>query len=114
MRIISGILILATAFLSLSHGWGGLTMTPEHAAKTITDLGITKPILYIFSSLNLAIGCLVLFPATFFFASTMNAVLFVLIMAFQLKAGNYNAALIEIPFLLMSLLMIYLGHPLKN
>jgi hypothetical protein len=37
-----------------------------------------------------------------------------LIMALSLKTGNLKTALIEIPFLLMPLVMIWLGHPLKK
>jgi len=34
-------------------------------------------------------------------------------MTLALKAGNYKFALIEIPFLLIPLMLIYLRHPLK-
>ena len=114
MKIISGILILITAFLSFRHGWLGLTMSPEQLANITNEFGVSKSILYVFSGLTLGVGFLVLFPVTYFAANTVNALLFILIMAFQLKSGNYVAALIEIPFLFMPLLMIYLGHPLKN
>jgi hypothetical protein len=35
-------------------------------------------------------------------------------MALALKAGNYKFAFIEVPFLLVPLLLIYLGHPFKG
>jgi len=34
--------------------------------------------------------------------------------AMVLKVGNYKFALIEIPFLMLPLILIYLGHPFKN
>jgi len=44
MKIISGILILITAFLSFKHGWAGVTNTMNPSAvKMISDLGSTKP-----------------------------------------------------------------------
>lgn len=113
MKIISGILILITAFLSFKHGWDGLSMKSE-TNEMINALGIGKSALLTISVLSLVIGVLVLFPQTFFIGNVLNAILIVLIMALSLKTGNLKTALIEIPFLLMPLVMIYLGHPLKK
>jgi len=113
LKIISGILILITAFLSFKHGWDGLSMKSE-TNEMVTALGISKPVILTISVLSLAVGALVLFPQTFFIGNVLNAMLIVLIMALSLKTGNLKTALIEIPFLLMPLVMIYLGHPLKK
>jgi uncharacterized membrane protein YphA (DoxX/SURF4 family) len=115
MKILSGVLILVTAFLSIKHGWDGLHLdaNPEQM-KMATDMGVGPTTILIVSILSLAIGIAVLFPMTFFYANVLNAIMIVLIMALSLKAGNYRTALIEIPFLLIPLLLIYLGHPLKN
>ena len=115
MKIISGILILITAFLSFRHGWGGITMNmkPEET-KMLTDLGIGRPLLVIISLLSLAVGVMVLLPQTFFAGNLLNAAMILLIMSLALKAGNIKTALIEIPFLIMPLVLIYLGHPFKK
>ena len=113
MKIISGILVLITAFLSFKHGWDGLTMKSD-TNEMVTALGISKSVILASSVLSLAIGVLVLIPQTFFIGNALNAILIVLIMALSLKAGNVKTALIEIPFLLMPLILIYLGHPLKR
>lgn len=113
IKIISSILILITAFLSFKHGWDGLSMKSE-TNEIVNALGISKPLILTISVLSLAVGVLVLFPQTFFIGNVLNAMLIVLIMALSLKAGNLKTALIEIPFLLMPLVMIYLGHPLRK
>jgi hypothetical protein len=115
MKIISGILILITLFLSFKHGWAGVTntMKPEEA-KMISDLGINKSMIMVISFLSLAICLLILIPQTFFIANLINAVTILFIMAMALKTNNIKTALIEIPFLLMPLALIYLGHPLKK
>ncbi|HEY0298180.1 MAG TPA: hypothetical protein VGB84_03080 [Arachidicoccus sp.] len=115
MKIISGILILITAFLSLKHGWGGLHLEahPEEA-KMMSGIGIGKMGALVFSIFSLLIGLLVLFPQTFFVACLLNAISILLIMALSLKTGNIKTALIEIPFLLMPLVIIWLGYPLKK
>jgi hypothetical protein len=113
MKIISGVLILITAFLSFRHGWAGVTMKPEAAAMT-TQLGLNKTLSFCFAILTLTGGLLVLFPQTFFAGNLINALLILLIMCLGLHTGNIKMALIEIPFLLMPLVMIWLGHPLKK
>jgi hypothetical protein len=113
MKILSGVLILITAFLSFKHGWEGLTNKPE-TVNMLTELGIGEIGGKVMSVLTLAVGLLILFPQTFFAGNLLNAAVILLIMALALKTGNLKTALIEIPFLLMPLAMIWLGHPLKK
>jgi hypothetical protein len=110
MKIISGILILVTVYLNAKHGWSGVSnsMSPGEI-KMMTDIGIEKNWF-----LPIGIVSFVLFPQTFFIGNVLNAMVILLIMAMSLKAGVTKTALIEIPFLLMPLVMIYLGHPLKK
>lgn len=115
MKIISGVLILITAFLSISHGWSGVSgsLKPEEA-KMMADIGLTKPLLSVIGVLSLAVGVLVLIPQTFFLGNLLNAFMILLIMAFSLKSGILKTFLIEIPFLIMPLVLIWLGHPFKR
>jgi hypothetical protein len=77
-------------------------------------LGISEPVIPFLGFLTIAIGMLLLLPGTFFLGNTLNAVSIVLIMALALRAGNFRMALIEIPFLAMPLIMIWLKYPFKN
>ncbi|WP_258137077.1 hypothetical protein [Mucilaginibacter phenanthrenivorans] len=113
MKIISGILILITVFFSFRHGWGALTMK-YNESEAFSKLGISKPVLRVVGVLTLLVGVFVLFPDTFFAGNVLNAVLILSILVLQLRAGNLKAALIEIPFLPLPLVMIWLGYPLGN
>ena len=115
MKIISETLILIIVFLSFRHGWSAITnnASPQEA-KILTDLGITKPLAIVVSILSLAVGLMVLFPQTFFIGNLINAIMILLIMALSLRVGNIKNALIEIPLLLMPLVLIWLGHPLRK
>ncbi|WP_229379429.1 hypothetical protein [Fibrella forsythiae] len=115
MKLISSALILVTALLSVKHGWGGISgnVSPEEA-KMMADLQISRPILLVISIASLAVGGLVLFPQTFFVGNLLNAIIILLIMAYSLRVGNLKIALTEIPFLLMPLLLIWLGHPFRK
>jgi hypothetical protein len=113
--IISSLLILLTVFLSLKHGWNGLHLdTHPGEAKMAADLGIGKTGITVISIFSIAVGISILFPPSFFIANLVNAGSILLIMAFALKSGNLKIALMEIPFLLIPLLLIFLGHPFKK
>lgn len=113
MKIVSIILLAISAFLSIKHGWDAFQPTNAEQAKMMANLGITTTIMPYFGALSILIGLMLLFPQTFFIANVLNAVTIVLIMALSLRAGDYKMALIEIPFLALPLLLIWLKYPFK-
>ncbi|AMR29399.1 hypothetical protein A0257_21390 [Hymenobacter psoromatis] len=115
MKIISGLLLLVSVGLTARHGWAGITgnVSPE-AEKMIGGLGIAPPILVGLSWLNLLVAGLLLFPATFFAGNLLNAATILLLIAYALRAGNLQTALVEVPFLLLPLALIWLKYPLAK
>lgn len=114
MKIVSAILILITAFLSFKHAWDGLVTVKPESTQMLESLGISNRAGIMLGILSLGIGVLVLIPQTFFVACLINAITILVIMALALKTGNLKIALIEIPFLIIPLVMIWLGHPLRK
>ncbi|CAM4416494.1 hypothetical protein SAMN06265348_11919 [Pedobacter westerhofensis] len=114
IKIISALLILVTAYFGLSHGSRTFSKPSAEYLQMMALLGITDTVRVIFGICPILSVILILFPQTFFAGNVLRAVLLLLMMTLALKAGNYKFALIEIPFLAMPLLLIYLGHPLKN
>ncbi|WP_420148522.1 hypothetical protein [Spirosoma sp.] len=112
--IISIVLIAVSAFLSVKHGWDAFQPSTPEQAKMMANLGITKSVMPFFGVFSIIIGLMLLFPQTFFIGNVLNAITIVLIMALSLRAGDYRMALIEIPFLAMPLIMIWLKYPFKN
>lgn len=113
MKVVSGILILITAYFSYKHGWA-IFSAKTGELNMFTQWNFSRAVQIIIGLLTLAVGLMVLFPPTFFAGNVINASLILLIMAFHLKDGNLKAAAIEVPFLLLPLAMVYLGHPLKK
>jgi hypothetical protein len=113
--IISLVLLLMSVFLNLRNGYSSFTSAsnPE-SAKMIAELGIKVSYLPYIGITIMGIGLSLLFPKTFIIGNILNAVSFVIIIALALNAGNYKMALIEIPFFLMPLLLIWLKYPFKN
>lgn len=113
--LISLALLLVSVFLSFKHGWDSLNVkaNPE-SAKMMSALGIGPTYAPFLGALSILTGLLLLFPKTFFLGNLLNAITIVTIMALALNAGNPRIALIEIPFLLMPLLLIWLNYPFKS
>jgi hypothetical protein len=70
--------------------------------------------MYVLSVASLTVCILTVIPGTFVIGNIINAVSILVIIALALNAKNYKLALIEIPFLLLPLVLIWLGHPLKK
>lgn len=113
MRILSGALILISLYLGIGHGSRAFRKPSEEYIHMMSVLGITDAMRMVFGLWAIIMAILVLFPKTFFLGNALRAVQLVAMMAFALKAGNYKFALIEVPFLIVPLLLIYLGHPFK-
>lgn len=113
MKILSIILLLISAFLSIKHGWDAFQPPNEAQTKMMQNLGISKSIMPYFGVISILIGVMLFFPQTFFVANLLNAITIVLIMALSLRAGDYKMALIEIPFLALPLILIWLKYPFK-
>lgn len=57
---------------------------------------------------------LILFPKTFVWGNFLMAAGILMIICFQLLDKNLKGVAVEIPFLLLNFIIIYLQHPLKN
>lgn len=114
-NIISLIFLIVSVSLSFKHGWDTFNYqnNPE-ATKMMSELGINKASVPFFGVLAILIGMLLLFPRTFFLGNVLNAMTILLIIALALRAGNFKMVLLEIPFLMIPLLMIWLKYPFKN
>ncbi len=111
--IIPVALLAISSFLSLKHGWDAFQPANAEQVKMMSDLGISKATMPFFGVFSIVIGLMLLFPQTFFISNLLNAITIVLIMALSLRADNVNMALIEIPFLAMPLVLIWLKYPFK-
>lgn len=111
--IISIALLAISAFLSIKHGWDAFQPANAEQTKMMNDLGITETVKPFFGVFSIIVGLMVLFPQTFFISNLLNAITILLIMALSLRAGNTSMALIEIPFLAMPLVLIWLKYPFK-
>lgn len=104
--------MLVSVFLAFKHGWEMFNYKNNPGSlKMMNELGIGEPVIPFFGAVTILIGVLLLIPRTFFLGNVLNAISIVVIMALAVRAGNFRMALVEIPFLLMPLVMIWLKYP---
>jgi len=113
-NIASALLLFISVSLSFKHAWDTIHYknNPE-SVKMMESFGISETFIPYLAAVGLVVGLLLLIPTTFFLGNMLNAFLIVMIMGLALRAGNYRMALIEIPFLVMPLVMIWLKYPFK-
>lgn len=113
IKIINTILMLFAAYMGIKHGWAGISGKTE-VLEMFAKWNISKSGVMAISSLTLLGVVLMLIPKTFLWGSFLTAAVILLIICFHLRDRDLKGVLIEIPFLLLSLLIIYLKHPLTK
>lgn len=114
-NIISLVLLIISVALSFKHGWDTFNYRSNpRSLNMMSELGISDGAVPVMGVLTILTGILLLFPKTFFWGNVLHAMSIVLIMALALRAGNVKMVLMEIPFLMIPLVMIWLKYPFKN
>ncbi|WP_338876214.1 DoxX family protein [Spirosoma sp. SC4-14] len=113
IKILNTILILFALYMGIKQGWAMLTGKPEITAM-FSKWAIGKTALMILGAFTILGAVLVLFPPTFVWGNFITAAGILVIIAFHLKDQDLKGVAIELPFFLLSLLIIYLQHPLVN
>lgn len=114
IKIISGVLILFSAFMGIRQGLKGWNVKPGDTGPFVhiqEKLKFSSNTLKVFAALTILSGILLLVPQTFLFANILNISLFLFLIIRWLMIGDLKAALSEVPFLIIPVLLIYLKHP---
>lgn len=114
IKIISGILILLSAVMGTVQGIKGWNIKPGDKGPFVQikeKLKFSDSALKVFAALTILSALLLLPPQTFLFANILNSCLFLFLIIRWLIIGNTKAALSEVPFLLIPVILIILKHP---
>lgn len=112
-KIINSLLILGVVFMGFKQGYAMLSGKPE-MMEMFGKWGFSKTALMINGAVTIIAAILILFPKTFVWGNFLMAAGILMIICLHLLDKNFKGVLIEIPFLLLNLVIIYLQHPLKN
>ncbi|MBX3242209.1 MAG: hypothetical protein KIT80_14560 [Chitinophagaceae bacterium] len=113
IKILNSALILFAVCMGLKHGWNMLTAKHE-MLDMFGKWNFNKNAVMINGAITLLASVLILFPKTFVWGNFLMAAGILMIICFQLLYKDLRGAAIEVPFLLLNFVIIYLQHPLKN
>jgi hypothetical protein len=113
LKIINSLLILIAVFMGLKQGYAMLSGKPE-MVEMFSKWNFNKTGLSINGILTILASLLILFPKTFVWGNFLMAAGILLIICFHLLDKDLKGVIIELPFLLLNMIIIYLQYPLKN
>ncbi len=113
LKIINSVLILFAIFMGFKQGYAMLSAKPE-MLEMFGKWNFSKNAVVINGAITLLASILILFPKTFVWGNFLMAAGILMIICLQLLNKDLKGAAIEIPFLLLNLVIIYLQHPLKK
>ncbi|HEX5171188.1 MAG TPA: hypothetical protein VFW11_18555 [Cyclobacteriaceae bacterium] len=111
LKILNTILILFAVFMGFKHGWAMITTKPQ-MLEMFGKWNLGKAEVIVFGAVGLLSSIMILFPKTFLWGNFLMAAGILLIICFYLLNKDLKGVVIELPFFLLNLLIIYLQHPL--
>lgn len=113
VKIINTALIIIAVFMGIKQGYAMFSGKPE-MIQMFSKWGFSKTGLMLNGAITIIAALLILHPKTFVWGNFLMAAGILLICCFHLVNKDLRGFLVEIPFLLLNLLIIYLQHPLKS
>ncbi|PVD52991.1 hypothetical protein DC498_06380 [Terrimonas sp.] len=112
-KIINAVLILVAVFMGFKQGYAMYSGKPE-MMEMFGKWGFTKNAVMVTGVVTMLAAILILFPKTFVWGNFLMAAGVLMIICFHLLDKDLKGVAIELPFLLLNLIVIYLQHPLKS
>ncbi|MBS1763996.1 MAG: DoxX family protein [Bacteroidetes bacterium] len=113
IKIINSILMLCAIFMGLKQGYAMLTAKPE-MMDMFSKWNFSRNALMVNGAITMLSAILILFPKTFVWGNFLMAAGILMIICLHLLDKDLKGVAIELPFLLLNLVIIYLQHPLKT
>lgn len=113
LKIINSALMLVAIFMGLKQGWAMFSGKPE-MIEMFDRWNINKIGVMVIGAVTMLSSLMIIFPKTFVWGNFLMAAGILLIICFHLLDRDLKGVAIELPFLLLNLIIIYLQHPLKN
>lgn len=113
IKTLNSALILFAVFMGLKQGYAMASGKPE-MLQLFEKWGLGTNAVMVNGIITMAASLLILSPKTFVWGNFLMAAGILLIICFHLQHKDLRGVLIELPFLFLNLVIIYLQHPLKS
>ena len=113
IKIINVALMLVAVFMGIKQGYS-MFSGKQKMLEMFGKWSFDKTGVMVLGIVTMLSALLIVFPKTFVWGNFLMAATILLIICLQLLDQNLKGAGIELPFLLLNLLIIYLQHPLSK
>ena len=113
IKILNSVLILVAVFMGFKQGFAMISGKSE-MMELFGKWGFSKSGLMINGAITVLSAVLILFPKTFIWGNFLMAAGILLIICFHLLDKDLKGVMVELPFLLLNMIIIYLQHPFKT
>ncbi|WP_027384695.1 DoxX family protein [Epilithonimonas caeni] len=113
LKIINSILILVALFMGVKQGFAMFSGKAE-MMEMFSKWGFSRTGLAVNGAVTMIAAIMLIFPKTFVWGNFIMAAGILLIICFHLIDKDLKGVMIELPFLLLNLIIIYLQHPFKD
>jgi hypothetical protein len=113
VKIVNSVLIIVAVFMGLKQGYAMFSGKPE-MIEMFSKWNFGKTGVMIIGIVTLISALLILYPGTFLWGNFLMASGILLIICLHLHNKDVKGVAIELPFLLLNLVIIYLQHPFKT
>jgi len=110
LKLVNAVLVLFSLFMGVKHGIGMVTAKTEMLTM-FAKWDIGKSGVVALGVVGIGASLMTLFPKTFFAGNFITAVVLLFLTALYLNQRDLKGAFIELPFLILPLIIIYLQYP---
>lgn len=110
VRIFNTALILFAVYMGLKQGYAMLSLKPA-MLNLFSKWNFSNTAIMVNGVVTMLSAFLILFPKTFIWGNFIMAAAILLLICFHLIHKDLKGAAIEVPFMLLNLLLIFLSHP---
>ncbi|RZK57518.1 MAG: hypothetical protein EOO87_02655 [Pedobacter sp.] len=113
LKILNSALILVAVFMGFKQGYAMFSGKPE-MLEMFSKWNFSKTAVMINGAVTMIATLLILYPKTFVWGNFLMAAGILMIICLHLLDKDLKGVAIELPFLLLNLVIIYLQHPLAK
>jgi hypothetical protein len=111
VKIITAVLMLFVVYMGFKQGWAMLSGKAEMLTM-FAKWDFSRAGIIAFGTITLLSALMILVPQTFVLGNFLMGATILLIICLQVSIVDLKGAVVEIPFLLLNLVLIYLQYPL--
>jgi hypothetical protein len=113
LKVLNSILILGAVYMGFKQGYAMFSGKAE-MMEMFSKWGFTKTAVMINGAVTILAALMIVFSKTFVWGNFLMAAGILMILCLQLLNKDLKGAAVELPFILLNMVIIYLQHPLQK